>query len=742
MSQVSRFVLPLLQFVIAVVISGSVIQNAQAEDMRDQISWSSTQLSDVFFSEGTSAGDLNQDGHTDLVYGPFWFEGPTWKTKHIIYNPKPFDPHGYADNFFTYVDDINGDGWNDVLVFGFPGQAAHWYENPQNRERPWEKHLALNVVDNESPNYLDIDGDGQREVICSQDGVFGYANPDPKNPAALWTFHAITGKVTGGRFTHGMGVGDVNGDGRMDLLEKSGWWEQPEKIAEGNLWIKHPFAFSGPGGSQMYATDIDGDGDQDVVTSLAAHGYGVAWYEQVEGQTFKLHLLVGASTADSPYGVLFSQPHALELVDIDGDGLKDIVTGKRSWAHGPHGDPEPNGNAVLYWFRCERYLDDNGVKQARFVPQLISREQGVGVDVQVHDMNGDSIPDIIVGNKLGAFVHLQSRKKVSLATWNKNQPIRRELTAKLDQKAYADDDGKTPEEAAQAMTVPEGFHVDLIAGEPNLHQPISFCFDRKGRIWVAEAHTYPQRAPEGQGKDRIVVMEDVDGDGKFEKQTVFREGLNLVSGMEVGFGGVWVGAAPYLMFIPDQNDDLIPDGPEQILLDGFGYHDTHETLNSFIWGPDGWLYGCHGVFTHSNVGKPGTPDDQRTPINAGVWRYHPIRHQFEVFAWGTSNPWGVDFNDQGEAFLTSCVIPHAFHVIPGARYRRQAGQHFNPYVYDDIKTMADHLHYAGNIGDHAWWDEMLQLVIAKPRWQVAGMLIVGPWFIVVTTGRNLIVILC
>ena len=140
-----------------------------------------------------------------------------------------------------------------------------------------------------------------------------------------------------------------------------------------------------------------------------------------------------------------------------------------------------------------------------------------------------------------------------------------------------------------------------------------------------------------------------------------------------------------------------------VLLDGFGWHDTHEVLNSFIWGPDGWLYGCHGIFTHSKVGKPGTPDDKRTPLNAGVWRYHPQRHEFEVFVEGTSNPWGLDFNEKGDAFITACVIPHLYHVIPGARYQRQAGQHFNPHTYDDIKTIADHLHYTGNIKDHAWW---------------------------------------
>jgi putative membrane-bound dehydrogenase-like protein len=255
--------------------------------------------------------------------------------------------------------------------------------------------------------------------------------------------------------------------------------------------------------------------------------------------------------------------------------------------------------------------------------------------------------------------------------------------------------GLDPEAAARAMTVPEGFRVQLFAGEPDVVQPIAFCLDDRGRLWVAEAYSYPRRVPDNEAKDRILIFEDEDGDGRFDSRKVFIEKLNLVSGIEVGFGGVWVGAAPEFLFIPDQDGDDRPDGPPRVLLDGWGQQDTHETLNSFNWGPDGWLYGCHGVFTHSRVGKPGTPDAERTPINAGIWRYHPTKHRFEVFAHGTSNPWGVDFNDRGQAFLTSCVIPHLYHVIQGGRYERQAGQHFNPYTYDDIKTIADHRHYLG-----------------------------------------------
>jgi putative membrane-bound dehydrogenase-like protein len=261
--------------------------------------------------------------------------------------------------------------------------------------------------------------------------------------------------------------------------------------------------------------------------------------------------------------------------------------------------------------------------------------------------------------------------------------------------------GLKPEDAAKAMTVPPGFSVTLFAGEPDVHQPIAFTFDHRGRMWVVEAYTYPRRHPEpgpvipgGKLGDKILIFEDTDGDGRFDTKKVFFEGLNLVSGIELGFGGVWVGAAPYLLFIPhDEKTDKA--GAPKILLDGWGYQDTHETLNSFIWGPDGWLYGCHGVFTHSNVGPPGTPEDKRQKINAGVWRYHPTKHVFEVFAHGTSNPWGLDYNANGDFFVEACVIPHMWHIIQGGRYARQANQHFNPYTYGDIQTIAVHRHYVG-----------------------------------------------
>lgn len=252
--------------------------------------------------------------------------------------------------------------------------------------------------------------------------------------------------------------------------------------------------------------------------------------------------------------------------------------------------------------------------------------------------------------------------------------------------------GMTPEETAKAMQVPTGFKVQVFAGEPDLHQPIAFTVDDRGRLWVLENYSYPDWKPEGN--DRILILEDTDGDGHFDKSKVFYDKINMGSGIEVGFGGVWVGSPPNLLFISDQNHDDVPDSAPQILLDGWEHQDMHETLNSFNWGPDGWLYGTQGVFTFSNVGKPGAPDSERRKLNACVWRIHPQTHQFEVFADGTSNPWGVDFNDYGQAFITACVIPHLYHIVQGGLYQRQSGQHFNPNAYDDIKTIALHRHWA------------------------------------------------
>ncbi|HWE01738.1 MAG TPA: PVC-type heme-binding CxxCH protein [Tepidisphaeraceae bacterium] len=243
------------------------------------------------------------------------------------------------------------------------------------------------------------------------------------------------------------------------------------------------------------------------------------------------------------------------------------------------------------------------------------------------------------------------------------------------------------------MMLTPGFQAELIAAEPEVRQPIAFAIDERGRIWVAEAYSYPKKQPEGHGKDRILIFEDVDGDGTFKKRTVFYEGLNLVSGLEIGFGGVWVGAAPELLFIPKDKDDKA--GKPQVLLDGWGYQDTHETINSFCWGPDGWLYGNQGVFTTSLIGKPGTPSNKRLPLHSGVWRYHPVKNVFEIFAHGGSNQWGLDFNEAGHLFMTHCRSfwggGGTTDVIRNGHFWNQSNGSFAPFISNSAPDFAPDL---------------------------------------------------
>jgi len=243
----------------------------------------------------------------------------------------------------------------------------------------------------------------------------------------------------------------------------------------------------------------------------------------------------------------------------------------------------------------------------------------------------------------------------------------------------------SPSQALAAMTVPPGVAVNLFASDPEIVQPFAFCFDERGRMWLAENLNYSSRGNHKPGDlSRIVILADTDGDGRMDKRTVFLDQVFFPGGLAWGHGGLFVGSPPRLLFFPDRDRDDKPDSAPEVLLDGWGINDRHETLNSFMWGPDGWLYGCHGLFTHSKVGKPGAPDSERQGLNAGVFRYHPLTRRFEVFAHGTSNPWGIDYDPNGQFLLTACVIPHLWHIIQGGLYQRQGGNHFNPNVYQDI----------------------------------------------------------
>ncbi|MFY0651722.1 MAG: PmoA family protein [Cyclobacteriaceae bacterium] len=274
----------------------------------------------------------------------------------------------------------------------------------------------------------------------------------------------------------------------------------------------------------------------------------------------------------------------------------------------------------------------------------------------------------------------------------------------------------TPEEAIESMTIKEGYQVNTFASEPMITQPMAFCWDDKGRMWIAENRDYESRQTgfSGSGDSRILILEDTDRDGVADSKKVFLEDIPFPSAIAVGFGGLYLGAPPNLLFIPDKDQNDKGDVEDiEILLTGWGIRDRHETINSLHWGPDGWLYGLEGFATPSKIRKPKGkgkilghkdpfPEDileaEGVDINGGVWRYHPTKDIFEVVAHGLSNPWGVDYDAKGQMFISACVIPHMFHIIPGGIYHRQGGRHFNPYVYKDIQTIVDHRHRSAHGG--------------------------------------------
>lgn len=374
------------------------------------VSWKKSVVSKAFLSEGVAIGDVNRDGKMDILTGELWFEAPDWKPHRIRPGKDDYteaEKNVYSQSFACWTADINNDGWPDLIVIGMPGTPCHWYENPRNKPGHWQQHEIWHSACNESPQYVDLFGTGSRVLVMGwqprgkeKEGQMAWFAPgsDATQP---WEMHPISvpsepGKPVPGtyKYAHGLGVGDVNGDGRLDVLCCDGWWQQPARD-DGKPWLFHP-ADLGPACADMFAYDIDGDGKPDILSS-SAHNYGIWWHQQ-KNDAFLRHDL---------FKQLFSQSHALHFVDINGDGRNDLVTGKRWWAHGPKGDQAPNDPAVLYWFEARKNRD--GFTQ--FIPHEIDHDSGIGTQFAVADLNGDKLPDIVVANKKGVFVIEQIRQK-------------------------------------------------------------------------------------------------------------------------------------------------------------------------------------------------------------------------------------------------------------------------------------------------------------------------------------------
>jgi len=347
----------------------------------------------VFRSEGVAVGDVNRDGKTDILAGDLWYEAPDWKP-HEIRKPGKYDgTTGYSNSFVNGTCDVNNDGWVDFLIVGFPGAPCHWYENPKGNRGHWKQHEIFRSACNESPQFTDLTGDGKIDLLMAIQPEAQMAWFSQK-AEGNWKIHPIsTTKAPGThKYAHGLGIGDINKDGRNDVIITKGWWECPPDPRLPN-WRFHR-ADLGPDAAHMFAYDVDDDGDMDVISS-SAHNYGLWWHEQTKdtaGKTvWKRHEIF----------TKVSQFHALVMIDMNADGLPDLVTGKRYFAHQGK-DPGGKETPFLFWFEFSR---NDG--KPTWTPHVIDDNSGIGTQFEVQDITADRKLDIIISNKKGVFLFEQ-----------------------------------------------------------------------------------------------------------------------------------------------------------------------------------------------------------------------------------------------------------------------------------------------------------------------------------------------
>lgn len=356
----------------------------------NEIKFKKIVLDTRYVAEGVAVGDINRDGKLDILAGNVWYEAPAWKPHEIAPYQRVDSARAYSNCFNTWAVDLNHDGWPDQIVIGMPGERSYWRENPKGRDEPWKEHAIWRSACNESPQYVDLLGNGKKVLVMGyDDNRMAWFEPSA-DPYAEWQCHDVS-ELNGpgsNRYSHGLGIGDIDGDGRNEILTTEGYYVAPTNPRNGPWrFVK---ADLGPACAQMPVFDVNRDGHPDVISS-SAHDRGVWWHEWT-GNGFTKH------TIDN----VISETHSLVLTKFG--GVANIVTGKRFWAHPPGVDVGSSEPAWLVRYELKRSR-----KGVEWVRHIIDEDSGVGTQFVVRDMNRDGLLDIVISNKKGVFLFKQFR---------------------------------------------------------------------------------------------------------------------------------------------------------------------------------------------------------------------------------------------------------------------------------------------------------------------------------------------